>query len=109
LLAASQYVLIVAVVSWYFTENENTRGNFSICRGYWWLIRYNLGSVLFGSFILALVWLIRTIFEYIHKKITNASGDRPLPRPVQWLLSCTRCCLDCCHRFIKYVNMNAYC
>lgn len=32
-----------------------------------------------------------------------------MPRPVQWLLACTRCCIDCCHRFIKYVNMNAYC
>lgn len=109
LMAASTYVLIVAVVSWYFTENENTRGNFSICRGYWWLIRYNLGSILFGSFILAVVWLIRTIFEYIHKKIKSANGDRPMPRPVQWLLTCCRCCLDCCHRFIKYVNLNAYC
>ena len=22
---------------------------------------------------------------------------------------CCRCCIDCCHRFIKYVNLNAYC
>ena len=109
LMAATQYILIVAVVSWYFTENENTRGNFSICRGYWWLIRYNMGSILFGSFILAVVWFIRTIFEYIYKKIKSANGDRPLPRVVEWLVTCLRCCLDCCHRFIKYVNMNAYC
>ena len=108
IMAATQYVLIVAVVSWYFTENELTRGNFSICRGYWWLIRYNLGSILFGSFILAVVWFIRTIFEYIQRKLT-ANGDRPLPKPVEMLLCCIRCCIDCCHRFIKYVNMNAYC
>jgi len=25
------------------------------------------------------------------------------------LLKGIRCCLDCCHRFIKYVNKNAYC
>jgi len=109
LMAMSQYVLIVAIVSWYFTENETTRGNFSICKGYWWAIRYNIGSILFGSFVLALVWMIRVIFEYIQRKIQGANGDRPLPRPIQWLLTCTRCCLDCCHRFIKYVNMNAYC
>ena len=109
LLAVSQYVLIVAIVSWYFTENEQTRGNFSIMRGYWWTIRYNMGSLLFGSFILALIWTIRVIFEYINKKIHSINGDRPMPRPVQWLLSCTRCCIDCCHRFVKYVNMNAYC
>ena len=109
LMAVSQYVLIVAVVSWYFTENEHTRGNFSIMRGYWWSLRYNMGSLLFGSFILALIWTIRAIFEYINKKIRSANGDRPIPRPVEWLLTCCRCCIDCCHRFIKYVNMNAYC
>ena len=109
LMAASQYVLIVAIVSWYFTENANTRGNFSICRGYWWVIRYNLGSILFGSFVLALIWMIRIIFEYVEKKIRSMNGDQPLPRPVEWLLSCIRCCLNCCHRFVKYINMNAYC
>lgn len=107
-MAVSQYVLIVAIVSWYFTENENTRGNFSICRGYWWALRYNMGSLLFGSFVLAVIWTIRAIFEYVNKKI-QGSGDRPIPRPVQILLTCCRCCIACCHRFIKYVNMNAYC
>lgn len=109
LMAASQYVLIVAIVSWYFTENESTRGNFSICRGYWWVLRYNMGSILFGSFILAVIWTIRVIFEYMEKKIRSFNGDRPMPKPVEWLLCACRCCINCCHRFIKYVNMNAYC
>ena len=69
IMAVSQYVLIVAIVSWYFTENEHTRGDFSIMKGYWWVIRYNMGSLLFGSFVLAVVWFIRAIFEYIQKKI----------------------------------------
>ena len=68
MLAATEYVLIVAVVSWYFTENANKRGDFSIWRGYWWVIRYNMGSLLFGSLIIAIVWTIRTIFEYMNRK-----------------------------------------
>ena len=69
IVAATQYILIVAVVSWYFTENAETRGNFSLLRGYWWSIRYNIGSLLFGSFIIAVIWMIRTVFEYINRKI----------------------------------------
>ena len=69
MLAATEYVLIVAVVSWYFTESEKKRGDFSIMRGFWWIFRYNMGSLLFGSLIIAIVWLIRTIFEYINRKI----------------------------------------
>jgi hypothetical protein len=55
LVASAQYVLIVAVASWYFTENSDRRGDFSIWRGYYWLWRYNVGSVLFGSFLIAVV------------------------------------------------------
>lgn len=65
LVASTQYVLIVAVSSWYFTTNTDKRGDFGIMRGYWWLVRYNLGSVLFGSFIIAVVCMIRAVFEYI--------------------------------------------
>lgn len=74
-LAATQFVLIVAVASWYFTESTRHRGDFSLMRGYWWLWRYNLGSVLFGSFMIALVWFIRIIFEYINQKLQSNGGS----------------------------------
>jgi len=76
-LAATQYVLIVAVASWYFTQNSDRRGDFSIMRGYYWLWRFNLGSVLFGSFLIAVVWFIRIIFEYISQKM-NQGCENPL-------------------------------
>ena len=109
IIAATQYVLIVAVVSWYFTSNPEKRGVFSIMRGYWWCLRYNLGSLLFGSLLIAIVWMIRTVFEYINKKIMAANSGQPMPRALVALTNCIRCCLACCHRFIKYVNLNAYC
>jgi len=67
MLAANDFVHDVAVVSWYFTCREDKSGDFSILRGFWWLIRYNLGSVLFGSFIVALITFIRIIFEYLER------------------------------------------
>lgn len=65
LVAATQYIIIVAVASWYFTQSDDKGGDFSLCRGLWWTLRYNLGSLMFGSFLMAVVWMIRTIFEYI--------------------------------------------
>jgi len=108
IIASTQYVLIVAVASWYFTENTDKRGDFSICRGYWWTFRYNAGSLMFGSFLIALVWMIRVIFEYLQRKIVESQGGQPAP-PIQFMIKCMRCCIDCCHRFIKYINENAYC
>jgi hypothetical protein len=77
-------------------------------RGYWWLVRYNLGSVLFGSFIIAVVCMIRAVFEYIDSKMKNMNAQAGIV-PVQYLMNCVRCALDCCHRFVKYINENAYC
>lgn len=107
IIAMADFVLIVAVCSWYFTESSDKRGDFSILKGYWWSFRYNLGSLLFGSFIIAIVWSIRLIFEYIERKIKSNGGA--MHPAMQTCLKCMRCCLDCCHRFIKYVNKNAYC
>lgn len=106
LLAASQYVLIVGVANWYFKAER--KDEFSIFQGYWWLFRYNIGSILFGSFIIAVVCMIRAIFEYIDNKMKNSNGGAAAA-PARWLMNCIRCCLDCCHRFVKYINENAYC
>ena len=108
LLASAQYVLIVAVASWYFTENSDRRGDFSIWRGYYWLWRYNVGSVLFGSFLIAVVCTIRAVFEYIDRKMKATNAEAGVAA-VKYLMNCMRCVLDCCHRFIKYINENAYC
>lgn len=108
LVAAAQYVLIVAVCSWYFTEDAKSRGDFSILRGYHWLWRYNVGSILFGSFLIAVVCMIRLVFEYIERKMKSVNAQNGVA-PVQYLMTCVRCCLDCCHRFVKYINENAYC
>ena len=107
-LAATQYVLIVAVASWYFTQNADRRGDFSIMRGYYWLWRYNLGSILFGSFLIAVVWFIRIVFEYIAAKL-KSDGEDPLAQAAQCIANCVRCCLACCNKFIKYINETAYC
>lgn len=103
--AIFSYAVIVAVCTWYFTSTHDTAGNFSLSRGFWWSIRYNLGSLVFGSFILAVVWIIRIIFEYIQNQLEKSSGKS---KTVKLVGDCLRCCLDCFHRFIKFINENAY-
>lgn len=107
ILASTKYVIIVACASWYFTSNKNHSGDFGIFRGYKWLWRYNVGSVLFGAFVITVMWIIRIIFEYIDRKIKQSGGGNA--PGVATLMKVCRCCLDCCHRFVKYINENAYC
>lgn len=103
--AVFNYTLIVAVCTWYFTSNQDVRGTFSISTGFGWAIFYNFGSLTFGAFILAIIWIIRIMFEIIDQQMKNQSGDNAV---VKCVMNCVRCCLDCFHRFVKFLNENAY-
>ena len=103
--AIFSYVLITGVCTWYFTSTSETRGTLSIIRGFWWAFRYNFGSLALGSFILAVVWIIRITFEYLDKQMKAANKDNAAIKAIS---NCIRCCLDCFHRFIKFINENAY-
>lgn len=69
------YCIIVGVCTWYFTSSHDTRGNFSMFKGLWYAFRYNMGSLAFGSFLLAIIWTLRVIFEYIDKKLKNFNNN----------------------------------
>lgn len=104
-LAVFQYNVIMGVCTWYFTSTQDTRGNFSLKRGFWYAFRYNQGSLALGSFLLAIIWVLRGSLEFLNRQILKLKGKSGIAETV---IACTRCCLDCFHRFIKFLNKNAY-
>ncbi|KAL4235876.1 hypothetical protein ACF0H5_004265 [Mactra antiquata] len=101
--AACQDIVIAgSVAKWYFTRDKKKLGC-PILKSIKNLIRYHLGSVAFGSFIIALVKLARIILGYIQSKLKNRAG-----KVVDFILKCLQCCLWCFERFLKYLNRNAY-
>jgi len=68
-----------------------------------------MGTIAFGSCIIAILQLIRIIVAYIQykKNEMEASGTKI---PVYWnvLFSCCQCCLYCLECCMKYLNKNAY-
>lgn len=67
LIGLCQFTLAVTCCTWYFTCNSDTKGSGSVSTGFYWTFRYHLGSIAFGSFIIAVVQMIRIIFEYYKK------------------------------------------
>jgi hypothetical protein len=104
-IGATQFVISATAAIWYFTSTSDANGSGSIIRGYWWVLRYHLGTVAFGSLIIAIVQMIRLIFEYYAEKLESANQDNAV---VKALLCATRCCLDCLERFVKFISVNAY-
>ena len=110
LIAVNEFIVIVSAITWYYSDktipdDDGIPGDSDVRVGFWWSFRYHGGSLAFGSFILAVVWIIKFIFEYVGEKMIDAS---PANGCTKCLVSCIRCCLDCFDRFIRYLNRNAF-
>ena len=110
LISCNEFVIIVSACTWYFSrkdipDDDGIPGDSEVMKGFIWSIRYHPGSLAFGSFLLAVVWTIRTIFEYVGNSVEKATGENAATR---CLIGCVRCCLDCFDRFVRFINQNAY-
>lgn len=64
IIGCTQFIISAACAIWYFSCTSDSNGSGSLVRGFWWVIRYHMGSIAFGAFLIALVQFIRIIFEY---------------------------------------------
>ncbi|KAI9997472.1 hypothetical protein PInf_001375 [Phytophthora infestans] len=65
----------------------------------------NLGSLCFGSFIIAFVQLLRIMLEYLDR---NTKQIQQTNRVVRVVLLTVKCCLWCFEKCIKFLSKNAY-
>jgi hypothetical protein len=68
------------------------------------VLRYHLGSLAFGSLVIAVIQTIRAILLYIQQTLKKHSQSKVM----QYLLSCFQCCCFCLETFIKFINKRAY-
>ena len=107
-----------AVCGWYFSLNESAspevekrrfqRGRFPICGSLGRTLRYYLGSVAFGSLLIAFIQFVRSVFAYIQRQLQKNSGPGGPPSSVRFVLCCIQCCLKCLQTLVEMVTRNAY-
>eukprot|EP00428_Durinskia_dybowskii_P011728 CAMPEP_0170225016 /NCGR_PEP_ID=MMETSP0116_2-20130129/12214_1 /TAXON_ID=400756 /ORGANISM="Durinskia baltica, Strain CSIRO CS-38" /LENGTH=978 /DNA_ID=CAMNT_0010475731 /DNA_START=21 /DNA_END=2957 /DNA_ORIENTATION=+ len=101
LVAMGQILIAMCVAIWFFAKE----------RGKKWILptavktifRYHLGSVLFGSFIVAVVQFIRYCLKYLEKQAQAQKN-----RVMELILKALQCCMWCFEKCIKFLNKNAY-
>lgn len=103
LIAAGQCIVAGAVGAWFFTPNKDKGKSGTTKIGVKNVFRYHLGSVAFGSLILAIVQFIRYFFKYLEKQ---ASAQKN--RVMVYIFKCVQCCIWCFEQCIKFLNKNAY-
>lgn len=103
--AFTEFIIATACCVWYFNPNKNESQS-PICKGIKYGLLYHLGSIAFGSFILALVTLIKWILRIITEKIYREAGDGNAA--LKCVCGCLNCLVSCFERFIKFLNNQAY-
>nr|XP_039270354.1 choline transporter-like protein 2 [Styela clava] len=66
-------------------------------------LRYHTGSLAFGSFIIALIQVIRVLLEYFDHKMKGSEN-----KVAKFFMCICKCCCWCLEKFMKFLNRNAY-
>jgi len=102
IIAVGQTTIAGAVGVWYFNQ-DNIKATSPVATGLKNCFRYHLGSLVFGSLILAVVQVIKWWLRFWQKQL-EAQKNAVLAK----IAGCMACCVHCFERFIKFLNKNAY-
>ncbi|CAG9855650.1 unnamed protein product [Phyllotreta striolata] len=98
-----QHMIIAGAVGiWYFKRNKSALGT-PVLQSAENLIRYHMGSVALGSFLIALVQFARLLLKFVEKYLKKREG-----KCAECMLKCCNCCLYCFEKILKYISRNAY-
>lgn len=96
-------VLAATFATWYWTFHKSDVPYFVLTRAFGRTVRYHLGTLALGAFILTICRIIRIILEYIDQKLKKF--DNSVTRAI---LCCMKCFFWCLENFLRFINRNAY-
>ena len=108
-MAYQQTVIAAATAKWYFAKPDadgNKGLHLTVTRSLYRTLRYSTGSLLLGSFIVAIVQLIRLMVAIFERQIVDKCGGGN--HTAKYILKCVHCCLWCVEKCLKFINRNAY-
>ncbi|KAL0974254.1 hypothetical protein UPYG_G00217750 [Umbra pygmaea] len=103
ILACQQMTVAGAVVTYYFTRDKTKLPLTPILSSVLRLMRYHLGTVAKGSFIITLIKVPRLMLMYIHNQLKGKENAC-----ARCMLKTCICCLWCLEKCLNYLNQNAY-
>ncbi|KAF7687009.1 choline transporter-like protein 1 isoform X1 [Silurus meridionalis] len=102
-LACQQMTIAGAVVTYYFTRDKSQLPLTPILSSAMRLMRYHLGTVAKGAFIITLVEIPRLVLTYIHSQLKGSENAC-----ARCMIKACVCCLWCLEKCLSYLNQNAY-
>ncbi len=103
-----QFIIASTAAYWYFSHLGNA--TFPLAKSFCRALTLQLGSIVFGSLILCIVWTLQIILELLHHFTKNQtiSGNPVNNVCADYFVRCSRCCLACFERFVRFITKNAF-
>lgn len=102
---SSRFVVQVASATYYFNSSAAKEGQAEVMKGFRMAYLYHMGSIAMGSFLIAVVQMIKLVFVYTAKMAAKAGGDNKVSALI---LKCGVCYLDYLERVCNYINRSAF-
>lgn len=109
--ALASFIYSSATCIWYFEQGgEKASVDAPVSRSVWRAFRYHLGSLAFGSLIIAIIRFIMVIVAYIRYQLEtgSANNENRITKCYKCLLECILCCLACFEKCFEFINKHAY-
>ena len=103
LLGINHVTMAGAFATWYWTMDKTAKLSFPVLKSFARTIFFHTGSIAVGSFLIALVELLRVILYQLQRRV-NKGG----PQALKYLFACLQCCTNFLSVITKYINRNAY-
>ena len=98
-LSANMFVVAAMTAGWYFGRYEGW--GIGLCRAMCWAYTYHIGSLAFGSFLIAILWFIQLILTYVYNKAKEMGDDN-------FFLKCAMYFVACFERILRFLNKHAF-
>ena len=100
------FLIASSACMWYYSHGPGQDLHFPILRSLGRIFRYHLGSLAFGSLILAIIQFIELVVEAVKQQLTKTGADKN--KAVEYVMTCVQCYLACLERVVAFLNKNAY-
>jgi hypothetical protein len=103
--AKTQFITMVSASTYYFNSDKETEGHAELDLAVTFTYKYHIGSLAFGSFIIALIEFIKWCFLVVAEYAAQASGENKV---VKIVIRVAECCITCLEKICDYINKSAY-
>lgn len=109
---AKNFIVLYAASTYYFNSpnDQGEDGSADVMEGVKLAHFKHLGSICFGSLIIAIIKFIKYVFVYMAKKAVTVSGqeDTAWGKIAKAMICCAECILNYFEKIIDYINNAAF-